>query len=42
MLRWAAHGVAMGQAPEIVKAAAREVTGTVDEDGVASILDRWF
>jgi hydroxymethylpyrimidine pyrophosphatase-like HAD family hydrolase len=42
MLRWAAHGVAMGQAPDIVKAAAREITGSVDEDGVASILDRWF
>lgn len=42
MLRWAAHGVAMGQAPDIVKAAAHEVTGTFDEDGLAAILERWF
>ncbi|MFD0918158.1 HAD family hydrolase [Saccharopolyspora rosea] len=42
MLRWAAHGVAMGQAPEIVRAAADEVTGPVAEDGLATALDRWF
>jgi phosphoserine phosphatase len=42
MLRWAGRGVAMGQAPDVVKAAAGEVTGTFDEDGVASILERWF
>ena len=42
MLRWAGLGVAMGQAPDLVKAAAREVTGTFDEDGVAAILERWF
>jgi len=42
MLRWAGRGVAMGQAPDIVKEAAHEVTGTFDEDGLASILERWF
>ncbi|MEV0056468.1 HAD family hydrolase [Saccharopolyspora shandongensis] len=42
MLRWAAHGVAMGQAVEIVRAAADEVTGPVAEDGLAAVLDRWF
>jgi hydroxymethylpyrimidine pyrophosphatase-like HAD family hydrolase len=42
MLRWAGRGVAMGQAPDIVKAAAREVTGTFDEDGLATVLERWF
>ncbi|HEY8371334.1 MAG TPA: HAD family hydrolase [Pseudonocardiaceae bacterium] len=42
MLRWAAHGVAMGQAPEAVRAAADEVTATVHEDGVAHVLERWF
>ena len=42
MLRWAGRGVAMGQAPDIVKSAAREVTGTFDEDGLAAILERWF
>ena len=38
MLRWAARGVAMGQAPDEVKAAADEVTGTVDEDGLVAVL----
>lgn len=38
MLAWAARGVAMGQAPDEVKAAADEVTGTVEEDGAAVIL----
>ena len=42
MLRWAAHGVAMGQAPEEVRAAAAEVTGPVTEDGVVTALTRWF
>ncbi|MBB5154396.1 HAD hydrolase family protein [Saccharopolyspora phatthalungensis] len=42
MLRWAAHGVAMGQAPETVRAAADEVTGTVTEDGLAAALNRLF
>ncbi len=38
MLSWAARGVAMGQAPDEVKAAAAEVTGTVDEDGLVPVL----
>lgn len=42
MLRWAGHGVAMGQAVEVVRAAADEVTGTVHEDGAATALGRWF
>ncbi|GAA2816070.1 HAD family hydrolase [Saccharopolyspora taberi] len=42
MLTWAAHGVAMGQAPEVVRAAADEITATVDDDGLAKALDRWF
>ncbi|MFL6145639.1 MAG: HAD family hydrolase [Labedaea sp.] len=42
MLRWAALGVAMGQAPDTVKAAAHEVTGSVEDDGLADILERWF
>ncbi|MFI9388200.1 HAD family hydrolase [Kutzneria sp. NPDC052558] len=40
MLRWAALGVAMGNAAADVRAAADEVTGTVAEDGVATVLDR--
>ena len=38
MLEWAARGVAMGQAPDEVKACADEVTGTVEEDGAAQVL----
>ena len=38
MLRWAGRGVAMGNAPEEVKAVADEVTGTVDDDGLVPIL----
>lgn len=38
MLQWAGRGVAMGQAPDEVKAAANEVTSTVEEDGAAAIL----
>ncbi len=39
MLHWAAWGVAMGQAPPEVVAAADGTTGTVDEDGLATVLD---
>ncbi|MDP5226980.1 MULTISPECIES: HAD family hydrolase [Arthrobacter] len=38
MLSWAARGVAMGQAPDEVRAVADEVTGTVEDDGVAAVL----
>lgn len=38
LLTWAARGVAMGNAPDEVQAAADEVTGTVDEDGLADVL----
>jgi hydroxymethylpyrimidine pyrophosphatase-like HAD family hydrolase len=38
MLGWAGRGVAMGQAPQEVLEAATEVTGTVYEDGAATIL----
>lgn len=38
MLAWAARGVAMGNAPDEVKAAADEVTDTVDEDGLVPVL----
>jgi hydroxymethylpyrimidine pyrophosphatase-like HAD family hydrolase len=39
MLHWAAWGVAMGNAPDEVKAVADEVAGHVDEDGLAPILE---
>ncbi len=42
MLQWAGRGVAMGQAPDDVKAVADAVTGTLGEDGVAVELSRWF
>jgi hydroxymethylpyrimidine pyrophosphatase-like HAD family hydrolase len=42
MLSWAACGVAMGHAPDMVKAAAHEVTGTIEDDGLAAVLERWF
>lgn len=42
MLRWAGRGVAMGQAPAEVKAAADAVTGTLADDGAATELTRWF
>ncbi len=38
MLRWAAHGVAMGNAPDEVKAVANAVTDDVDEDGLVPVL----
>jgi HAD superfamily hydrolase (TIGR01484 family) len=42
MLRWAGRGVAMGQAPLEVQEAADDVTETVENDGVAVELARWF
>lgn len=34
MLSYVGHGVAMGNAPEIVKKAARHITRDVDQDGI--------
>lgn len=42
MLRWAGHGVAMGNAHPDVLAAADEITATNTDDGVALVLERWF
>ncbi|HJR39955.1 MAG TPA: HAD family hydrolase [Nocardioidaceae bacterium] len=42
MLQWAGRGVAMGQAPDEVKAIADAVTDPVDEDGAAVEINRWF
>ncbi len=38
MLAWAAVSIAMGQAPDAVRAVADRVTGTIDEDGAAGAL----
>lgn len=42
MLRWAGCGVAMGNAPEQVKAVADWVAPTVEEDGAAVALEAWL
>ena len=42
MLEWAGRGVAMGQAPDEVKAIADDVAPTVYEDGCAHEINRWF
>jgi HAD superfamily hydrolase (TIGR01484 family) len=42
MLRWVGRGVAMGQAVDEVRAAADHVTATVNEDGAALEISRWF
>ncbi|MFI6098427.1 HAD family hydrolase [Lentzea sp. NPDC051213] len=42
MLKWAGLGVAMGQAPAHVQAAADAVAPTVLEDGAAEVLGRFF
>ena len=39
MLRWAARGVAMGNAPDEVKAVADEVTADVHHAGLAEVLE---
>jgi hydroxymethylpyrimidine pyrophosphatase-like HAD family hydrolase len=38
MLRWAARGVAMGHADDVVRAAADEVTAPIADDGVVPVL----
>jgi Cof subfamily protein (haloacid dehalogenase superfamily) len=38
MLAWAARSVAMGHAPAIVRSAADETTGTIEEAGALSVL----
>lgn len=42
MLRWAARGVAMGQAVPEVHEAADVTTGSVHDEGAATELRRWF
>lgn len=41
MLAWAGIGVAVGNAPQLVKDAADHVTSSNDEDGVAEALEKW-
>jgi Cof subfamily protein (haloacid dehalogenase superfamily) len=42
MLRWAGHGVAMGNAHPEVLAVANEVTARNSDDGVGRVLERWW
>ncbi len=42
MLRWAGHGVAMGNAHPALVQVADEVTASNIDDGVALVLERWF
>lgn len=42
MLAWAAHGVAMGQAPAELMAVADEICPPGIDDGLASALLQWF
>ncbi len=42
MLAWAGRGVAMGNAPDDVKAIADEVAPHVDDDGVAVVLQQYL
>ena len=42
MFAWAAHGVAMANAHEELKAVADEVTASNDADGIAVVLERWL
>ena len=42
MLEWAGRGVAMGQAPDEVKAITDAVTESVADDGAAVEISRWF
>jgi HAD superfamily hydrolase (TIGR01484 family) len=42
MLRWAGHGVAMGNAHPALLEVADEVTASNAEEGFALVLERWF
>ncbi|GAA3250422.1 Cof-type HAD-IIB family hydrolase [Pseudonocardia petroleophila] len=42
MLRWAGHGVAMGNAHPILHDVADEITASNADDGLALVLERWF
>lgn len=41
MLTWAGLGIAMGQAPDVVKRASDGVTDSIGADGAARALEKW-
>lgn len=42
MLQWAGRGVAMGHGPDTLKAVADAVTGSIEEDGLATELKQYL
>ncbi len=42
MIRFAGHGVAMGNACDLLKQAADEITLSNDEDGIAVVVERYL
>ncbi|GAA2548720.1 HAD family hydrolase [Pseudonocardia hydrocarbonoxydans] len=42
MLRWAGHGVAMGNAHPVLREVADEITASNADEGLALVLERWF
>ena len=42
MIRYAGVGVAMANARDEVKAVADFVTGSNDEDGIVTVIDKYF
>ena len=42
MLQYAGLSIAMGNAPDEIKRAAKEVTASNNEDGIALVLNRIF
>lgn len=42
IIKFAGHGVAMGNAVDELKAAAQEITLSHDEDGIAHVLERYI
>ena len=41
MVSWAGFGVAMGNAPEALKASARYITGRIGDAGVAQVIEKF-
>lgn len=39
LVKWAGRGIAMGHAPEGLRAVADEVAGSIDEEGLVEVLD---
>lgn len=42
MIEWAGRGVAMGHAPDALKAVADDVTGSIEADGLVEVLEKYL